>query len=73
MYCLVKLRLKCGSRGGWSKGVLKASLGLSGLQGWGSVASPPKRVEGGPGLWRVKSVLKTHGGSQAQAGLGVLR
>lgn len=45
MYCLVKLRLKCGSRGGRSKGVLKASLGLSGLQGWGSVASPPK--EGG--------------------------
>lgn len=66
---MAKLRLKCGSWGGGRDVSLES---LSGLQEWGSVASPPKRVKGGPGLWRVKSLLKTQSRSQAQAGLCVL-
>lgn len=53
------------------RGVLRASLRRE-VQGCGSVASPPKRIEGGPGPQRVKSILEAYSGSQAQAGLHVL-
>lgn len=72
MYCLVKLRLKCSEWGRQEGGSPESLSGLSGATGMGLSGFTPKEGGGRPRPWRVKIVLKTYSGSQAQAGLGVL-